>query len=172
LINKEDAMTNSWPTTNNATKTTYVMLALALIGAADAFYDSYSIYTSQLLWCPPPIDGCNIVASSPYARILGVPLGYVGLAYYVVMFGFAAWLSLKPSSRWLSMGAMLYTALGVCASIYFFYVQRTFIHAFCIYCLVSGVLTIGLFVTALRHLYATRAAGTGHSLHQAATLVN
>ncbi len=65
----------------------YVMIALALIGVVDAFYDSYMIYTDQLLWCPPPIDGCNIVASSPYARIVGVPLGYFGLVFYLYMFG-------------------------------------------------------------------------------------
>ena len=55
------------------------MLVLALIGIADAFYDSYAVYNGQLLWCPPPIDGCNTVANSPYARLLGVPLGYLGL---------------------------------------------------------------------------------------------
>jgi len=87
----------------------------------------------------------------------------------VVMFGLSTWLSLKPFSRQLSGGTMLYTALGVCASIYFFYVQRTFIHAFCIYCLISGVLTLGLFVTALRHVHATRAAGTVDRPHRAAT---
>ena len=36
-----------------------LMLALALVGLAVAFYDSYVIYRGQLLWCPPPIDGCN-----------------------------------------------------------------------------------------------------------------
>src|ERR1043166_3626082 len=59
----------------------YFMIALALIGVVDAFYDSYMIYTDQLLWCPPPIDGCNIVASSPHARIVGVPLGYFGFLF-------------------------------------------------------------------------------------------
>jgi hypothetical protein len=48
----------------------YVMMALALIGLAVAFYDSYAIYNGQLLWCPPPINGCNEVAASPYARII------------------------------------------------------------------------------------------------------
>jgi hypothetical protein len=31
-----------------------VLLALALLGFAVAFYDSYVIYNGQLLWCPPP----------------------------------------------------------------------------------------------------------------------
>jgi len=152
-----------------AGKATYVMFALALIGIADAFYDSYAIYTGQLLWCPPPIDGCNIVASSPYARILGVPIGYLGLAFYLGMSGLAAWLAFEPFSRSLRWVTLLYTAVGLCVSIYFFNVQRTFIHAFCIYCLISGVLTLFLFIAALWHFRATRVGGTGRP-GEAATL--
>ena len=82
-----------------ASLATYVMLALAALGIADAFYDSYAIYTGQPLWCPPPIDGCNIVAASPYAHILGLPVGYFGVAYYWCMFVLAAWLVAAPKSR-------------------------------------------------------------------------
>jgi uncharacterized membrane protein len=132
------------------------MLAFAFVGIADAFYDSYAIYTDQLLWCPPPIDGCNTVASSPYARIRGVPLGYLGLVYYLCMFGLAALLARAPSSRNLRLGALLYAAIGVSFSIYFMYIQFTFIHAFCIYCLISAVLTVLLLIVALAHFRATR----------------
>src|ERR1039457_5415435 len=47
----------------------YLMLALALVGVAISFYDAYAIYNAQALWCPPPVNGCNEDASSPYARI-------------------------------------------------------------------------------------------------------
>jgi uncharacterized membrane protein len=142
---------------NRALLAPYVMLALALVGIADAFYDSYAIYAGQLLWCPPPIDGCNVVANSPYARIVGVPLGYLGLVFYLYMFGLAALLAFDPFSRGLRLGALLYAALGVCSSIYFMYVQLTFIHAFCIYCAVSAVLTLLLLISALMHFSAMRA---------------
>jgi uncharacterized membrane protein len=141
-----------------AGRTITIMLALALIGIADAFYDSYAIYTGQLLWCPPPIDGCNTVAASPYARLLGVPLGYLGLAFYSVMFGLSVWLRFEPFSRSLRLIAPLYAATGLFASTYFFYVQRTYIHAFCVYCLISGILTVLLFIGAIRHFRATRTA--------------
>lgn len=144
-----------------------VMFALALVGVADAFYDSYAIFNGQLLWCPPPIDGCNTVAASPYARIFGVPLGYLGLAFYSAMAGLTVWLRFEPLSGSLRWVALLYTATGLGASIYFFYVQRTFIHAFCIYCLISGVLTLLLFVAAILHFRATRAGGA-HLPHGAA----
>ncbi len=132
----------------------YLMLVFAFIGIADAFYDSYAIYTGRLLWCPPPIDGCNIVASSPYARIFGVPVGYFGLVYYLYMFALAALLALDPFSRGLRLGALLYAALGVSFSVYFMYVSFSFIHAFCIYCMISAVMTFLLFITARTHLKA------------------
>jgi uncharacterized membrane protein len=142
--------------TRNATFAPYLMLVFAFIGIADAFYDSYAIYTGQLLWCPPPIDGCNTVANSPYARIFGVPLGYFGLVIYLHMFALAAILAFDPFSRGLRAGALLYAALGVFSSICFMYIQITFIHAFCVYCLISAILTLLLFIAALAHFRATR----------------
>jgi uncharacterized membrane protein len=132
------------------------MLVFAAIGIADAFYDSYSIYTGQMLWCPPPIDGCNTVANSPYARIFGIPLGNLGVIFYLYMFALAALLLLDPFSRGLRLGALIYTALGVSGSIYFMYIQLAYIHAFCIYCLVSAVLTLLLVITAIWHFRATK----------------
>ena len=43
----------------------YVLLALAAVGIAVAFYDAYQLYNGQALWCPPPVNGCNEVANSP-----------------------------------------------------------------------------------------------------------
>jgi uncharacterized membrane protein len=144
------------PAADRAATAPYFMLALALIGIIDASYDSYAIYTDQMLWCPPPIDGCNTVASSPYARLFGVPLGYFGVVYYLLMFGLAALLAVAPFPRRLRLGAFLYAAIGVCFSMYFMYIQFTFIHAFCIYCLISAVLTLFLLIAALSHFRATR----------------
>jgi uncharacterized membrane protein len=142
--------------TKKATLAPALMLVFAFIGIADAFYDSYAVYTGQLLWCPPPIDGCNIVANSPYARIAGVPLGYLGVIFYLYMFALAALLAFDPLSRGLRLGALLYAVLGVSGSIYFMYILFTYIHAFCIYCTISAVLTLLLLIAALAHFRVTR----------------
>jgi len=136
----------------------YVMLALAIVGIADASYDSFSIYTGQALWCPPPIDGCNIVANSPYARILGVPLGYLGVLFYAGMAAVAVLVISAPSSQALRSLALAYATGGVLASMVFFYIQISYIHAFCIYCMISALLTLLLAVTAFMHYRRTRSA--------------
>ena len=132
----------------------YVMMALALFGLAVAFYDG------QTLWCPPPINGCNEVAASPYARIFDLPVGYYGVVYYLYMFGLAALLAYDPLARGLRIGAVLYAALGVSFSLYFMVLQFGYIHAFCIYCLISAATTVLLTVNAVSHLKVTRAVGS------------
>ena len=132
-----------------------LMLLLAALGVADAFYDSYAIYAGQPLWCPPPIDGCNIVAASPYAHILGLPVGYFGVLFYVCMFVFAALLVVAPLSRGLRLVAVLWAAIGLAFSVHFMRIQIAFIHAFCIYCVISAVLTVLLLVVALAHYRAS-----------------
>jgi uncharacterized membrane protein len=136
----------------------YVIMALALIGLAVAFYDSYAIYNGQALWCPPPINGCNEVAASPYARILDLPVGYYGVVYYLYMFALAGLLAYDPLARGLRIGAVLYAALGLSFSLYFMVLQFSYIHAFCIYCLISAVTTVLLTVTSAWHLKTTRRA--------------
>jgi uncharacterized membrane protein len=130
------------------------MLALALLGLAVAFYDSYVIYNGGLLWCPPPINGCNEVAASPYARIFRLPVGYFGVVYYFYAFALAALLALDPISPALRWGAVLYAALGVAFSAYFMVLQVGYIRAFCVYCLVSALTTVLLAVAATVHLRA------------------
>jgi uncharacterized membrane protein len=134
-----------------------ILLALAAVGIAVAFYDARQLYSGQALWCPPPINGCNEVANSPYARIYNLPVGYFGVVYYLYMFGLAALLAYEPYSGGLRFAALAYSALGVCFSIYFMYLQIAFIHAFCIYCLVSAVTTLLLFIATVSHVGATRA---------------
>ena len=139
----------------------YLMLVFAFIGMAIASYDVYAIYNNQLLWCPPPIDGCNIVAYSPYGRIYGVPLGALGLMFYLIMFTLAALLAFGSSSRRLRLVVLLYTVIGVLFSIYFVYLDLAFIRAFCIYCLISAILTVLLLIYAIAHF---RAMTDGHRL--------
>ena len=138
------------------TRARYFILFLALIGIAVAFYDSYAIYNHQPLWCPPPIDGCNIVAESPYGRIFGLPLGYFGLVYYIYMLALAALLAIDPHSRGLRLGTLAYATAGIALSLVFMYIQFTYIRAFCIYCLLSALVTLIFFIVAVRHFRATR----------------
>lgn len=133
----------------------YFMLALTVIGIADAAYVARGNYTGAPLWCPI-LDGCNTVISSPYSRVFGVPMSYFGFIYYLFMFGLAARLAYEPFSNNLRFRAILYAALGAVSSIYFMYLQLGFIREICSYCLISAVTSFLLLFTALWHFQVTR----------------
>src|SRR5262249_59077200 len=73
----------------------YSMLALAFIGIAVALYVAHGNYTGQSLWCPI-LDGCNAVVNSPYSRVFGVPMSYLGFIYFLYMFALAVRLVFQP----------------------------------------------------------------------------
>ena len=108
--------------TGKVTLPSYSMLALTLIGIADAVYVAHGNYTGAPLWCPI-LDGCNTVINSPYSRVFGTPMSYFGFIYYVFMFGLAARLAFNPFSSGLRFRAILYAALGAASSMYFIYLQ-------------------------------------------------
>ena len=58
------------------------------------------------------------------------------------MFILAALLAFGSSQRGLRLAVLLYTVVGVCGSIGFIYLDLAFIRAFCIYCLISAIITI------------------------------
>jgi len=94
-------------------------------------------------------------------------VSYFGLTFCLYMLGFATLLAVDPSSRALRFGALLYTAIGVSYSMYFAYLQLSAIHAVCIYCLVSGVTTLLLFIAAFWHFRATPSIASARRLFEA-----
>jgi uncharacterized membrane protein len=144
-----------------ANRAVYFMLALTLVGIADAVYVAHGNYTGAPLWCPI-LDGCNTVINSPYSRVFGVPMSYFGFIYYVFMFGLAARLAFDPHSNSLRFRAILYAALGAASSMYFMYLQIGFIREVCSYCLISAVTSLLLLLAALGHFQATRKFASSH----------
>jgi uncharacterized membrane protein len=124
------------------------MIVLALIGLTVAFYVSWGSYTGNRLWCIF-FDGCNTVAQSPFARIFGVPLSFLGVFYYLHLAGLAVVLLADPHSRGLRAAALIYTAVGVGYSLYALYLQLSAIHALCSYCMISALTTLALFGAAV-----------------------
>jgi len=135
--------------------TPFYLIALALVGLGDTLYLSYFQYLNIIPSCA--IAGCDIVLSSVHSKFFGVPWSYIGLVYYLHLFGLAVLLAIDPHSRGLRLGVLLYTGAGLLYSLYaIFYVQMTVIGALCQYCLISAVVTVFLFGVALWHYRSTK----------------
>jgi uncharacterized membrane protein len=118
----------------------YLFVFVVLVGLADSMYLSMTV----LLDVPPicgPLHGCETVAASAYSKLFGVPLAYLGVAYYVFGASIAGFLVTSSRARLL---AVWYGVAGALMSIWFVYIQAVLIKALCIYCLVSAAATAAL----------------------------
>jgi uncharacterized membrane protein len=118
----------------------WAMPVLAAVGMAVASYLAMVELTGAVAVCGP-VGDCNAVQHSSYAVLLGVPVGMLGQAGYLAMFGAWALGMLGPrrwrDSAWLALWAM---ALGgVAFSAYLTFLEPFVIGATCVWCLTSAV---------------------------------
>jgi uncharacterized membrane protein len=130
---------------------------VAVLGALLTGYLTISALTKSSVACPT--SGCDIVLTSKYASLFGLPLSLFGMLAYVGM-GSAALgpLLLKAAEgkeqrkrlddlSWLLLFA---GAIGmVIFSGYLMYILSTEIKAVCLYCVVSACFTVLLFLLTL-----------------------
>ncbi|MDE2213322.1 MAG: vitamin K epoxide reductase family protein [Patescibacteria group bacterium] len=126
----------------------YILIALSFIGIADTLYLSMLAYTGASAACNL-LHGCDIVLHSAYSKFFGMPLGYLGLVYYLYMLALGLLIAIEPKSKVLRIAALIYTGIGLLLSIGFETLQATVIHALCEYCALSALTTLLLFVVAL-----------------------
>ena len=113
--------------------------AAALVGLATATYLAGVELTSSTAVCGP-VGDCNAVHASEYARLLGIPIGVLGVAAYLAILGL--WLvarqvpSAAPSA---GLGLYLLALGGTAFSIYLTFLEPFVIGATCGWCLISAV---------------------------------
>jgi len=129
-------------------------IVLSFIGFADAAYLTIKHYQGEVPPCSV-LRGCEIVTTSQYASMWGVPVALLGTVYYVcvLLLAFAYLDTKKPVFA--GYVARL-TSIGFGASLYFLYLQLFIIHAICLYCVASALTSIGLFITSAFVWYKDR----------------
>lgn len=127
-----------------------ILLVVGILGIILSAFLWYSHLTVKVIGCLT--GGCEAVLSSPYAKIFGVPIAAMGVAYYVGVLILALFRMFDDRAilvRFFSWGTSL---VGIFFSGYYFYLELYKIHAICSWCKVSTTLTIVLFVLALMEI--------------------
>ncbi len=121
------------------------------LGVACYIYTTKRSYAK--LVCPVGSD-CNVVITSRYAKFLGVPLEYWGMFYYSIVVIAYAILIFSPRllSAPLLSGLMALTAAAFLFSLYLLFVQAFLLRQWCIWCLLSAMLSIAIFIVSLASL--------------------
>jgi uncharacterized membrane protein len=115
---------------------------LALLGLGVAIYLAYVEIVHVEAVCGP-VGECNVVQSSPYAQILGIPIAVLGMLNYLGVI--VLWAVQKYAGSRLAhfstLGLLGLTLFGTIFSIYLTCLELFVIHAICAWCLSSAVIT-------------------------------
>ena len=127
-----------------------VVATLALIGLIVALY----LWLWKLGLMGPLVCGsgeCEVVQSSPWAVILGLPVAFYGVVGYLALL-VVSLVGLQP--KWVDRREptallVLLSAMGFAFTGYLTYLEAAVIRAWCRWCLVSAGIITAIFVTSL-----------------------
>ena len=119
--------------------------AVAMIGLATSAFLAWEYARGGTIACPVAGTGCDDVRESEFSAVLGIPVPWLGLAYY----GTVAILEIvraEARGRLVEHLILGLAVAGVAASGVFTYLEAYVIGAWCFWCLVSAACTVGLLV--------------------------
>jgi len=124
-------------------------IIFSLIGILDAGYLSWMTFTNNTEKCLPGFGNCSTVTLSKYSRLADIPIAYIGLIVYMVIFSLYL-IQLNPVNidhikRYIIFGI---TFAGFLFSIYLTYVQLGILNTYCPFCVLSGLTMTLLFVVS------------------------
>jgi uncharacterized membrane protein len=121
-----------------------MVTVLGFVGAAVSAYVWYKQITPGPVLCLG--DGCAKVIRSPYGRLLGMPNGALGVAYFAA----AALIPLAGRSVPMLWTVLLAgSAVALVLYAYLAYLQVAVLRAWCVWCLSSAALTAGILAATL-----------------------
>ena len=129
----------------------WASFVLAVAGLADAAYLAYEHGSgSNNLACPETGRiNCAKVTTSSYSEFHGLPVAYLGLAFFVVLVVVMspwAWARSAPLLRW---GRVALVTGGVAFAVYLVWAEFYKLDAICLYCSGVHVAAFLLFVVVL-----------------------
>ena len=127
-------------------KFAYVAAFVALIGLGDSVYLTVKHLLDEKVPCSL-VSGCEVVLTSAYAEIFGIPTAAFGAFAYFLVFSLAILAAFGNRLMWFLFGLM--TAVMLIFTLWLLYLQAFVIKAYCQFCLLSAATTLTLFVIAV-----------------------
>ena len=109
------------------------LLALAALGVALTTYLAWTAFAGGAVKGCAAGGGCDVVLSSRWATLLGLPTAFWGLVAYVSLAGIA--FIRRVETQWRAAWTVAF--FGVCYSVYLTTVSLTILGSACPYCLTS-----------------------------------
>jgi uncharacterized membrane protein/thiol-disulfide isomerase/thioredoxin len=144
---------------------------LAVLGLGVASYMAYVEITHVAAVCGP-VGECNVVQTSQYATIAGIPVAVLGLIFYLAVLVLWA-VQRSATGKWARPAALALLALAafsVLFSIYLTLLELFVIHAVCMWCLSSAVIATLILLVVVAQLTRSAATQGAAQQHQAAAV--
>jgi uncharacterized membrane protein len=121
------------------------MIVLAAIGLGVATYLTYIHYAGIKPLCGRNGGGCEIVQTSEYSKLAGVPVALIGLIGYVAILATL----LVAENETTRLATVAFTVVGFGFSAYLTYRELFSIHHICEWCVSSAVIVTILMCLAV-----------------------
>lgn len=133
-----------------------ILIALSIVGLLDAAYLTYIKLIEDGICAVS--SGCEVVNTSQFAVMWGIPIAAIGGAAYLVIL---AALLLEPRSEFFDLNGPLVvfglSLVGVLYSAYLTYLELYVIHAICPFCVVSAIVLVLMLIVSIARLRASMA---------------
>lgn len=123
------------------------LLILSFLGLLDAVYLTITHYQNTTVFCALE-HPCSIVLTSKFATLGTIPIALLGAVYYLIVLGYGIAL-LKTQKKTLIVQLVILNLVGFIVSIILFLIQAFILHAFCIYCIFSEVISALLLISSV-----------------------
>lgn len=125
----------------------WIFVIVALLGFFDAAFLAITHYVNGTLPCLTS-GNCDLVTSSTYSKIAGIPVSLLGVFYYLAT-TIAMILYIDKKKPLFLKAALSFVGIGFLFTLWFVYVQLFILHAVCLYCMGSALSTTILFIVGL-----------------------
>jgi uncharacterized membrane protein len=130
------------------------LLATAFVGFVDATYLTVNNWYLGSTPCTLT-EGCEIVTSSVYSTIAGVPISAIGLGFYLVAIILVLFYILEGIKR--ALDILFYLSIvAFLVSLALVAIQIFIIEAFCLYCMISALTSTIIFLMSLFYWFNLR----------------
>jgi uncharacterized membrane protein len=135
--------------TNHQSSARMVTTVFALIGSLIALYLFLVDIGASPLICPT--SGCEVVQASAFSKIFGIPTALYGLAIFLTLLGssiaglFVNFIGKIP----IQVVLIVLSSISMLFYLYLTYLEAFVILAWCLWCVGSSIMMLGVWITAL-----------------------
>lgn len=141
-----------------------LLIMLSMVGVADAGYITYEEIANVPSFCQniPGFD-CGAVLNSPWAYIGPIPLSVLGIFFYLTVLILSGYhLIAKKPHHLLTKMLYLSAVSGFVFTLFLLYLQAFIIGAYCLYCIISAVTSVLIFLVTSAYYWSTKKKAYTH----------